>query len=147
MANLLHDIPYIWDGETTLLRPLIKPAEVDDKAEFIAPRFGDGKAGRGPRSMHGFCLPSSFNCGEIVADELSVRGREADRWAVSRFPECFNFEGFDVLFSNNIPQDNGYCMDAIMQDLEIVGLVLLCERGVDDCGMEVKDFFQTVKFG
>ncbi len=38
-------------------------------------------------------------------------------------------------------------MDAIMQDLEIVGLVLLCERGIDDCGVEVEDFFQTVKFG
>jgi hypothetical protein len=66
---------------------------------------------------------------------------------VSRFPECFNFEGFDILFSNNISQDNGYGMDAIMQDLEIVGLVLLCERGIDDCGVEVEDFFQTVKFG
>jgi hypothetical protein len=55
MADFLHDIPYIWDGKTTALRALIEPAEIDDETEFIAPWFGNGKTGRGPRSVHGFC--------------------------------------------------------------------------------------------
>ena len=55
MADLLHDIPYIWDGKTAALRLLVEPTEMDDETEFITPWLGDGETGCGPGGVHGFC--------------------------------------------------------------------------------------------
>jgi hypothetical protein len=102
MTDLLHDIPYIRDGKTAAFCPLVEPAEVYDETEFITPWLGDGETGCGPRGVHGLCQPSAFDCGKLVADELSVRGGQTDRRTVRWFAKCFNLEGFDVLLSDNI---------------------------------------------
>ena len=102
MTDLLHYISYIRDGKTTAFCSLVEAAEFDDETEFITPWLGDGETGCCPGGVHGFCQPSAFDCGELIADKLAVRGREADRRTVRWFAECFNLKGFDILCSDNI---------------------------------------------
>jgi hypothetical protein len=74
MANLLYHIPNVWNGKATSLRALIEPAEIDDEAEFITPRLGNGKARGSPRRMHRFGQASLFNSRKFFPDELTMGG-------------------------------------------------------------------------
>ena len=74
VTDLLYYIPNVWDGKTTPLCSLIKSAEVNDEAEFVAPGLGYGETRSGPRSMHRFCQPSLFNGRKFITDELTMGG-------------------------------------------------------------------------
>jgi hypothetical protein len=52
--------------------------------------------------VHGFCQTSAFDCGELIADKLAVRGRQTDWGTVSWFAKRFNLERFNILLSDNI---------------------------------------------
>jgi hypothetical protein len=102
MTDLLHYISYIRDGKTTAFCSLVEAAEVDDETEFITPWLGDGETRCGPGGVHGFCQPSAFDCGELIADKLAVRGRQTDWRTVRWFAKRFNLERFNILLSDNI---------------------------------------------
>jgi hypothetical protein len=74
MANFLYYIPNVWNGEATPLRPLIQPTKVNDEAEFITPRFCNGKTRGSPRRMHGFGQSCFLNSRKFLPNELTVGG-------------------------------------------------------------------------